>query len=224
MRVLLVEDDADVAEELAVGLARQGYEVEHVATGRDALARYRDADLVLLDLLLPDLDGLEVCRRLRAESSIPIIAVTARSEELDRVLGLQVGADDYVVKPYGFRELVARIEAVMRRVRHVSGPEGQPSPDRLRVGPLRIDRRERRVLLGEVEIRLTRKEFDLLALLASDPGAVFGREEILRAVWDENWYGSSRTLDVHVASLRHKLGTPSWIETVRGVGFRLNLP
>ncbi|TMR95768.1 response regulator transcription factor [Nonomuraea basaltis] len=221
MRILLVEDDAHVAEPLKAGLVRHGHDVEHVTTGAEALLAGK-TDLVLLDLGLPDLDGLEVCRRLREFSDVPIIVLTARSEEIDRVIGLQGGADDYVVKPYGFRELLARIEAVTRRAsRQRRDAEEEPPADR---GKLVVDRRTRRALLDGVALELTRREFDLLAFLAEDGGALRTREEIMDRVWDENWFGSTRTLDVHVGSLRAKLGDPSWIETVRGVGFRLVEP
>jgi DNA-binding response OmpR family regulator len=179
-----------------------------------------DADpapaVVLLDLGLPDCDGFELCRRLRAESDVPIIVVTARGEEADRVVGLELGADDYIVKPFGFRELVARIRAVTRRLQH-----GGVEVASVRVDDLEIDPRTRRVTLAGEEIPLTPKEFDLLALLADDPGAVWSRTRILEEVWEPHWYGPTKTLDVHVASLRKKLGDPGWIETVRGVGFRL---
>src|SRR6266516_3964214 len=177
-------------------------------------------DVVLLDLGLPDLDGYEVCRRLRARSDVPIIVVTARSDEVDRVIGLELGADDYIVKPFGFRELTARIRAVTRR----RTPQGEGSLSVVQVGALTIDRRTRRVMLDGDEVPLTPKEFDLLALLAEDPGAVFTRQRILEEVGDPHWYGPTKTLDVHVASLRRKLGDSGWIETVRGVGFRLNSP
>jgi DNA-binding response OmpR family regulator len=163
------------------------------------------------------MDGIDVCRRLRAESTVPIVVVTARSEEVDRVLGLELGADDYVVKPFGFRELVARIRAVTRRAQ----PTDRPAEDPQRLGRLELDRRQRQVRLNGVEVALTAKEFDLLALLAEDPGAVCARDQILEQVWDPHWFGPTKTLDVHVASLRRKLGDPGWIETVRGVGFRL---
>lgn len=217
MRILLVEDDAHVAEPLKTGLERHGHEVQHVSCAADAL-KAGSVDLVLLDLGLPDLDGIEVCRRLRERSEVSIIALTARSEEIDRVMGLQVGADDYVVKPYGFRELLARIEAVTRRAARQSTGEIKSN------GRLSIDRRTRRALLDGVELDLTRREFDLLSFLADDPGALRTREEIIDSVWDENWFGSTRTLDVHVGSLRAKLGDTGWIETVRGVGFRLVEP
>jgi DNA-binding response OmpR family regulator len=216
MRVLLVEDDDAIAEPLTAGLGRYGFQVSRVRTGAEALAAPAH-EVVLLDLGLPDLDGIDVCRRLRAASAVPIIVVTARSEEVDRVLGLELGADDYVVKPFGFRELVARIRAVTRRVRPDPGSVEGPQ----RLGPMELDRRQRLVRLDGVEVTLTAKEFDLLALLAEDPGAVFARDQILEQVWDPHWFGPTKTLDVHVASLRRKLGDPGWIETVRGVGFRL---
>jgi DNA-binding response OmpR family regulator len=217
LRVLLVEDDDAIAEPLAQGLSREGYEVTRVATGQEALD-HQDADLVLLDLGLPDLDGYEVCRRLRARSSVPIVVVTARGDEVDRVVGLELGADDYVVKPFGYRELVARIRAVSRRM---AGPDPDPVQ---RIGEVEIDRRTRRVSVGGDELALAPKEFDLLALLAEDAGAVVTRHEILERVWDPHWYGPTKTIDVHVASLRKKLGDPGVIETVRGVGFRFGVP
>jgi two-component system response regulator RegX3 len=214
MRVLLVEDDDAIADPLAEGLRREGLDVERVATGAAALDA--DAvDLVLLDLGLPDLDGLEVCRQLRARSSVPVIVITARGEELDRVLGLELGADDYVVKPFGFRELLARIRAVSRRT------TGVGTAPIVQVGDVEVDLRTRRTTVAGSDVELTRKEFDLLALLASDPGAVRTRQEILETVWDAHWYGPTKTLDVHIAALRKKLGDPGLIETVRGVGFRI---
>jgi two-component system response regulator RegX3 len=217
VKILVVEDEEAIAEPLAEGLRREGFEVERVATGRDALAA-AEPDLVLLDLRLPDVDGLTVCRELRARSDVPIIVVTAKGEEVDRVVGLEVGADDYVVKPFGLRELIARIRAVSRRAR--PKPGGEPDGP-LIVGPLAIDVRAHRATLNGRELALTAKEFALLALLARDAGAVVGRERILAEVWNTTWYGSAKTIDVHVASLRRKLGDPAWIETVRGVGLRL---
>jgi two-component system, OmpR family, response regulator RegX3 len=223
--VVIIEDDDTIAEPLAKGLAREGYDVERFDRGEPALHRLqgdgasRAPDVVLLDLGLPDFDGFELCRLVRAESDIPIIVVTARGEEVDRVVGLELGADDYIVKPFGFRELVARIRAVTRRLQH-RAVDTEP----MCVGDVEIDPRTRRVTLRGEEIPLTPKEFDLLALLASDPGAVYSRSRILEEVWDPHWYGPTKTLDVHVASLRKKLGDPSWIETVRGVGFRLRAP
>jgi DNA-binding response OmpR family regulator len=218
MRLLVVEDDDDIADALQRALERQGFDVDRVGTGQAALEA-RGADLVLLDLGLPDIDGFEVCRRLRAESAVPIIAVTARDEEADRVIGLELGADDYVVKPFGVRELVARIRAISRRVTTTTEPSGPQH-----IGALEIDRRTRRVRVGDRELALAPKEFDLLALLAEDPGAVVTRQDIIDQVWDPHWYGPTKTLDVHVASLRKKLGDPRWIETVRGVGLRLGQP
>ena len=216
MRVLLVEDDDTIAEPLAKGLAREGFTVERVATGAAAL-QAAPVDLVLLDLGLPDVDGYEVCRRIRAVSDVPVIVITARGEEIDRVVGLELGADDYLVKPFGFRELVARIRAVTRR----TSPRSDPANPLVRVGPLEIDRRTRRATLDGREIILTRKEYDLLAFLATDPGGVRTREDIIDEVWDPHWFGPTKTLDVHIAALRRKLGDPSWIETIRGVGYRL---
>lgn len=191
--------------------------MRRVATGADALDA-APTDLVLLDLGLPDIDGFEVCRQLRAQSSVPIIVVSARGEEVDRVVGLELGADDYLVKPFGFRELLARIQAVRRRVDR--RPDERPV---VRLGPLTIDARTHRVSVDGREVSLTLKEYDLLAFLAVDPGAGRTRAEILEEVWDPHWYGPTKTLDVHVASLRRKLGDPMLVETVRGVGFRLGV-
>jgi DNA-binding response OmpR family regulator len=214
VRILIVEDDDTIAQPLAEGLRREGFEVTRVASGEEALEAQLP-DLVLLDLRLPGMDGTEVCRRLRSRSEVPIIVVTAKGEEVDRVVGLELGADDYIVKPFGFRELLARIRAVMRRAR----PGSERS--QLTVGALEVDLRGRRAILDSTQLALTTKEFDLLALLASEPGAVVSRQRILREVWDTEWFGPTKTVDVHVASLRKKLGDPGWIETVRGVGLRL---
>ncbi len=217
MRVLLVEDDRDIADPLVVGLRREGFDVTHVGTAAEALAAPLP-DLVLLDLGLPDAHGFEVCRQLRMRSTVPIIMLTARNDEVDRVAGLELGADDYVVKPFAMRELAARIRAVSRR-------SLTPAPaDTQQIGPLKVDRRTHRVVLGDEELNLTPKEFDLLALLAQDPGALVSRRDILSEVWDPHWYGTTRTVDVHIASLRKKLGHSEWIETSRGVGFRLVVP
>jgi two-component system response regulator RegX3 len=215
MRILLVEDEDAIAEPLADGLRREGFDVDRAATGGEALEA-APSDLVLLDLRLPDVDGLDVCRRLRERSDVPIIVVTARGEEADRVVGLELGADDYVVKPFGLRELIARIRAVTRR----TGTR-RSTAEPLRVGALEVDERARRATLDGRELELTPKEFDLLASLARDPGAAISRRRLLEEVWETTWYGSAKTIDVHVAALRRKLGDPGWIETVRGVGFRL---
>jgi two-component system, OmpR family, response regulator RegX3 len=214
MRILVVEDDDAIAKPLVEGLRREAFDVSRVATGAAALAAPLP-DLVLLDLRLPDIDGTEVCRLLRARSDVPIIVVTAKGEEVDRVVGLELGADDYVIKPFGFRELLARIRAVLRRTHRGADDV------RLRAGSLELDLRSRRATLDGRELALTPKEFDLLALLASDPGAVVSRDHMLREVWNTEWFGPTKTIDVHVASLRKKLGDPRWIETVRGVGLRL---
>ena len=221
MRVLLVEDDDAIAEPLAVGLARYGFQVSRIRTGAEALAA-PPHEVVLLDLGLPDLDGIDVCRQLRATSAVPIIVITARSEEVDRVLGLELGADDYVVKPFGFRELVARIRAVIRR----STPEPKPKP--VKVGDLEIDRRRFEVTMQGRPVALTLKEFELLATLAAEPGRVFGREELLDLVWGREGFVEPRTVDVHLARLRGKFVgaklSPPDVETVRGVGYRLREP
>lgn len=227
--MLLVEDDPSIASSLGDSLRTAGYEVRHVGTGQEAIdAEY--GDVVLLDLGLPDMDGYDVCRRIRATSTVPIIVITARGEELDRVLGLELGADDYVVKPFGFRELVARIRAVTRRMAATPDPTPRPDPhdDVVQVGALRIDRRTHRVMLGADraagEIALTPKEFELLSFLADDAGAVRTRTDIVEHVWDANWFGPTKTVDAHIAGIRRKLGDPRWIVAVRGVGFRLEIP
>jgi DNA-binding response OmpR family regulator len=214
MRILLVEDENAIAVPLSEGLVREGFSVDRAASVAEALSA-EAADLVLLDLRLPDGDGFDVCRAMRARSDVPIIVVTARGEETDRVIGLELGADDYLVKPFGLRELIARIRAVTRRTAANARPQAP-----LRVGGLTVDKRSRRATLDGRELELTPKEFDLLLALASDPGAVISRRRLLEDVWDTTWFGSSKTIDVHVAALRRKLGDPGWIETVRGVGFR----
>jgi DNA-binding response OmpR family regulator len=208
--VLVVEDDRGIATQLVRGLSRSGYAVEHVTTGGDALSR-ADPDVVLLDLGLPDGDGVGICRRLRQRSGVAIIVVTARGEEPERVLALDAGADDYMVKPFGLAELLARIRAVLRRV--------HPGDGVLRHGGLAVDVRARKVTVAGREVALTPKEFDILECLAADPGRVVSRQEILDSAWDAHWYGPTKVLDVHVAALRRKLGVP--IEAAYGRGFRL---
>ncbi|MEU7716707.1 response regulator transcription factor [Streptomyces tibetensis] len=264
LRVLLIEDDETIAEPLTEGLGHFGLTVDHVATGTDGL-RGPYNDVVLLDLGLPDMDGIDVCRGIRQVSDVPIVILSARGEEADRVLGLELGADDYLAKPFSVRELVARVRAVTRRSQrpHQAFPEAagpapgtrgtphpppyepapapahepapalsyeppattsyDPAPDPPHdPGPLVVDRRTRQVWVGDTPVLLTPKEFDLLALLSEDPGAVYSRQQILDRVWDPHYDGPTKTLDVHVGALRRKLGHPAWIRTLRGVGFRLS--
>ncbi len=221
MKILLVEDDRSIASSVVEGLESAGFAVVHVASGAAALVA-EEVDMILLDLGLPDMDGRDVCRELRLRTKAPIIMLTARSEEFDRVLGLELGADDYVTKPFSFRELVARIRAVARRTIEPGQPEEPIGPQM--IGSLKLDRRARRLFLDGEEVQLTAKEFDLLAFLAGDIGAVRTRTEILENVWDAHWYGPTKTVDAHVASLRKKLGGHEWIQAVRGVGFRLEPP
>ena len=215
VRVLVVEDDRSMGEQLARGLSRAGCEVDLVGTARDALPR-AETDMILLDLGLPDEDGIELCTQLRQLTAAPILVVTARDTERQRVTALDAGADDYIAKPFGFAELLARMRAVLRRTR--------PESDRAvtHYGPLMLDVSAHRVEMDGQPVALTAKEFDILACLASEPGRLVTREEIFDRAWDVNWYGPMKVLDVHVASLRRKLGVPSLIETVYGRGFRLS--
>ncbi len=224
MRVLLVEDDDAVAASLEAPLAAAGFTIDRAENGEIALQRVKSGsyDIILLDLGLPDMDGYDVCRVIRADSATPIIVVTARSDEFDRVLGLELGADDYMVKPLGSRELIARMRAVLRR--STGGSPEQSGSDQIVVGPLAVDLRTHRVHLEGDLIALTPKEFELLAFLAGDAGAVRTRTDIIEHVWDANWFGPTKTVDAHVAGLRKKLGDHGWIESVRGVGFRLAAP
>ncbi|NCZ89407.1 MAG: DNA-binding response regulator [Actinobacteria bacterium] len=219
MDVVLIEDDDAIASSLATGLATAGMVVRRYASGTVAL-QHDTPELYLIDVGLPDIDGFEVCRRIRATSSVPIIMLTARSEEIDRVFGLEIGADDYVTKPFGLRELIARIRAVTRRASTPMSEEAEV----VTVGSLTIDHARHTVSVDGAIIDLTAKEFDLLSYLAAQPGIVHRRNDIMESVWDANWYGPTKTLDAHVAALRKKLGNPAWIEAVRGVGFRLEIP
>jgi len=224
-RILFVEDEPSIAEPFSRALRRAGFETTTVATAAGALATAADfaPDLVLLDLTLPDGDGREVCRELRRRGDVPIVMLTARGTETDRVVGLELGADDYVVKPFSGAEVIARIRAVLRRA---SGGNGDRDalPEELRAGPLEVDVAARRARLGGEELQLARKELDLLVRLMRDAGKVVSREDLMADVWDVNWFGSTKTLDVHVGWLRKKLGddpaNPRFIHTVRGVGFR----
>jgi len=224
MRVLLIEDDPAVAAGIVDALTGAAHEVRHESTGADGIRAARDdsPDLVVLDLGLPDLDGTDVCRAIRAESSVPIIVVSARSEEIDRVLALEMGADDFLVKPFGVRELIARIRAVTRRTR--GDGQATAAPTERRLGPLLIDLRGQRIWVDDVPVHLTTIEYQLLVFLSQEPGAVRPRSDILREVWQTEWFGATKTLDAHVAALRKKLGSPAWIESVRAVGFRFEIP
>jgi two-component system, OmpR family, response regulator RegX3 len=225
-RILFVEDEAAIFEPFSKALRRNGFEPVIAQTASEALklAGQFDPDLVLLDLNLPDGDGSDVCRTLRKDSDVPIVMLTARGTEMDRVLGLELGADDYVVKPFSSRELISRIRAVLRRAKGTPAAPEVPT----QVGELRIDPGSRSVELAGDRVDVTRKEFDLLAELMAHPGKVVTREDLMSRVWDVNWFGSTKTLDVHVRTLRQKLGDnsadPHFIETVRGVGFRLIEP
>ncbi|MFD6425562.1 response regulator transcription factor [Streptomyces sp. NPDC060198] len=228
MRLLLVEDDNHVAAALSAVLARHGFRVVHARGGEEALRALLPAErepfgVILLDLGLPDQDGYEVFGRIRKRTSTPVIMVTARADVRSRIHGLNLGADDYVTKPYDTGELLARIHAVARRT--TGGEDTAPIPLAvLLLGAVRVELPTRRVSVDGTEVQLTRKEFDLLALLAQRPGVVFRREQIISEVWQTSWEGTGRTLEVHVASLRAKLGLPTFIETVRGVGYRLVPP
>ncbi|MFE5486948.1 response regulator transcription factor [Streptomyces sp. NPDC056527] len=232
MRLLLVEDDDHVAAALSAVLAKHGFTVTHARNGEEALQAVLPAahgerpsyGVILLDLGLPDQDGYQVCGRIRKLTATPVIMVTARADVRSRIHGLNLGADDYVVKPYDTGELLARIHAVSRRT--ATGEESGAAGDdaALRLGSVVIELPTRRVSVDGTAVQLTRKEFDLLALLAQRPGVVFRREQIISEVWRTSWEGTGRTLEVHVASLRSKLAMPALIETVRGVGYRLVAP
>ncbi|UYM03963.1 response regulator transcription factor [Solicola gregarius] len=215
MHILLVEDDDRVVAALRPALHRANLRVDRAATAAEALGRLEGIDLILLDMGLPDQDGLALCRQIRMTSEVPIIAVTARREESMVVAALRSGVDDYVTKPYRLAELVARIDAVMRRF------DKHPAADVDEFGRIRIDAGARRAYVDEQPISLARKEFDLLHLLVRSNGDLVTREAIMETIWATSWVGASRTIDVHVATLRAKLGEPTLIETVRGAGYRL---
>ncbi|MEV4085540.1 response regulator transcription factor [Nonomuraea fuscirosea] len=217
MRVLLVEDDDRLASALTTALDRHGHQVTRAGLAVDALRLAGGADFVLLDLGLPDIDGLDVLRRLRRVSAVPLIVVTARTEEREVLRGLRSGADDYLVKPFRTVELMARMEAVVRR----GTRPRPPRDDVVSVGDVRIDLEYRQVTVAGEPVTLTRREFDLLAMLAREPGVVRGREEILDEIWGDPLLSASRSLDVHVANLRSKTGRPALVETLRGTGYRL---
>lgn len=220
MKILVVEDDERVAEALCAFLSKAGYVTESVANGASALeALGTDTEVVLLDLGLPDMDGIDVCRRIRGLSGVPIIIATARTQVEERIRGLRAGADDFVLKPFDVRELLARIEAVTRRSR--SQPADPAEHRVLEIDGVRFDLVSRMVLVDGAPVELTPKEFDIIAMLARYPGVVVPRDRIIREVWGTDWNGFSRSLEVHVGSIRRKIGRESLIETARGVGYRL---
>ena len=225
MQILVVDDEASIRELLTFNLKKNGYEVTAAADGREALAKAAGMDLVLLDIMLPEVDGLEVCRRLKADpqtSGIPIIMLTAKAEEIDRVLGLELGADDYVVKPFSMRELLARVKAVLRRSAKDSQSE-KGREETLKIGGLRLDFSSYQAWLHDEPIALTPKEYELLKLLVTNPGRAFTRDELLERIWGYEYYGDTRTVDVHIRHLRAKLkddeNISKAIETVRGIGY-----
>jgi two-component system response regulator RegX3 len=224
-RVVVVEDERSISDPLRSALEREGYKVEVASTGADGLeaVRREEPDVILLDLMLPDIDGRDVCRTIRQSSRVPIIMLTARGLETDRVVGLELGADDYLVKPFGMAELVARIRAVLRR----SAPDpAAASEAAIVVGDVRLDPRTRAATRGEEPLDLPRREFDLLHLLMANAGTVLPRQRLMDDVWGVDWFGTTKTLDVHVAGLRRRLGDDAqesrYIHTVRGVGFRFS--
>jgi DNA-binding response OmpR family regulator len=217
--VLIADDEKNIVQLARMYLASEGFTVESAANGREALEKVRQVkpDLVILDLMMPDVDGWEVCRRLRKESDIPIIMLTARDDDVDKIVGLELGADDYVTKPFNARELVARVKAVLRRYSAGKAPERV-----LQVGNLRIDPERHEVTVDDRAVELRPKEFDLLTALARNPGVVFDRERLLKVAWGYDYYGDSRTVDVHVTWLREKLrDSTARIQTVWGVGYKL---
>jgi two-component system, OmpR family, response regulator len=215
--IVVVDDEPNIADLVDLYLAREGFRVLKTGTGEGGLQAVKDhrPRLVVLDVGLPDVDGLEVCKRLRATSQIPVIFLTARDSEVDRVLGLELGGDDYLTKPFSPAELVARVKAVLRRV------DGGPAPEVVQCGAVAIDTGRREVRVAGEPVEFTTKEFDLLRYLAERPGLALSRQQILDGVWGYDWYGDARTVDVHIAQVRKKLGDAVEIKTVRGVGYRL---
>ena len=222
--VVLIEDETSISEPLRDALNAEGFAVTVASTGGEGirLVAAERPDLVLLDIGLPDMDGRDVCRKLRSSSEVPIIMLTARGTETDRVVGLELGADDYIVKPFSVAELAARMRAVLRRARN--GPDTDDSPAGMRIGDVELDERTWSATLAGETITLARREFELLLVLMRNAGTVMSRERLMEEVWDTNWFGPTKTLDVHISALRRKLGDdpndPTYIHTIRGVGFR----
>lgn len=225
-KVLLIEDDQRIAEPVIYGFRKAGFSVVHAASGEQGLqlVRQEHFDAILLDVMLPGIDGFEVCRLLRKFSSVPILMVTARGQEMERVMGLDVGADDYIVKPFSFQELLARVRALLRRV--ALDQQALPDEEILQIGPIQLNRFSREVTRNGARVELSRREFDLLAVLMSHAGKALSRQELLDQVWGESWFGTHRTLDVHIRWLREKLeenpSEPRYIETIYGYGYRFN--
>jgi len=215
--IVVVDDEDNIADLVGMYLERDGFRVLKAGTGDDGLEAFKThrPRLIVLDVGLPDLDGLEVCKRIRQTSQVPIIFLTARDGEVDRVLGLELGADDYLTKPFSPAELVARVKAVLRRT------DGTPAPEVVQAGRVAIDVGRREVRIDDTPVELTTKEFDLLRFLAERPGLAMSRQQILDGVWGYDWFGDARTVDVHIAQVRKKLGDALTIDTVRGVGYRL---
>ncbi len=215
--IVVVDDEANIADLVGMYLEREGFRVLKSPTGAAGLEAFQThrPRLVVLDVGLPDIDGLEVCKRIRQSSQVPVIFLTARADEVDRVLGLELGADDYVTKPFSPAELVARVKAVLRRA------DGAPVPEVVQAGRVAIDTGRREVRIDEAPVEFTTKEFELLRFLAERPGLALSRQQILDGVWGHDWFGDARTVDVHIAQVRKKLGDALDITTVRSVGYRL---
>lgn len=226
--ILVVEDEDNIAKLLTMYLERDGYRVSVARDGAQGLERFEreHPDLVILDLLLPKLDGLEVCRRIRRQSFVPLLMLTAKKDETDKIVGLELGADDYMTKPFSPREMVTRVRAILRRAKQAATPAVAPADGTLDFGELRLDVPRREVRVGGRLVTLTAKEFDLLRTLAGSPGTVFSRDALLNQVWGYDYYGDARTVDVHVGTLRKKIemqpSTPRWIKTVWGIGYKFD--
>jgi DNA-binding response OmpR family regulator len=217
-RILVVDDEPHILELARMYLERDGFQVEGTVTGKEALAALAgNPDLIILDLMLPDMDGFEVCKKIRAASNVPVLMLTARKDDVDKIVGLELGADDYCTKPFNPRELVARVRAILRRYQ-----AGAPAGNIIEMGKLRVDLSRHEVTVSGQAVPLRTKEFALLATFAQNPGIVFSREKLLELVWGYDYYGETRTVDVHVNHLREKLsGSGAFIETLRGTGYKM---